>query len=306
MAKCIVTGGAGFIGSNLVDELIGRGNEVIIIDNLLTGQRKNLNPKASFYELDIRDFEKIIPLFKNIEYVFHLAAQMDVRKSVEDPIFDNSINVAGSINIFKACVLEKIKKIIFFSTGGALYGDTNKPASEEFPIKPDSPYGVHKFAAEKNLEIFFKLHGLNYAILRPANVYGPRQYKGGEGAVIAVFTYNALNDNESVVYGDGLQTRDFIYVDDIVRACIIAMENKSVDTYNIGSGVETNIVNLINVIKSITGKEFKYKNEKERSGEAKRSVLDCSKAKKMIGWRAEINIEDGIRKTLKWIEENKI
>jgi len=300
MSKCLVTGGAGFIGSNLVDKLIKRGDKVVIIDNLSTGKKEYLNPKAKFKKLDICS-SKTAEIFRRekFDYVFHLAAQIDVRKSVEDPVFDNLVNVGGSLNIYKNCSEFNVKKIIFLSTGG-VYGNVDAPVSEEAPVYFDAPYAVHKFTSEKNLEVFNKIHDLNYAILRAANVYGPRQYKGGEGAVVAVFTHNALGSKESIVYGDGQQTRDFIYVHDVAEACIKAATSDVQGVFNVSSGKEVAILNLIQVIENVTGKKFKFRHNAARPGEVRRSVLNSTKAKKLLHWSPQINLEEGIKKTIEW------
>ncbi len=303
MAKILVTGGAGFIGSNLVDALIDRGGEVVIIDNLSTGKEDYINPKAKFYKIDVcSDDVKNIFETEKPEYVFHLAAQMDVRKSVEDPVFDNKVNILGGLNIYNNAVRNNIKKIIFISTGGALYGDVKKPANEGVLPNPDSPYAVHKLASEQHLKILSNIHGIDYLILRLANVYGPRQYKGGEGAVVAVFTANAIEEKESTIFGDGKQTRDFVYVDDVVKACILSLE-KGKGVYNIGSAKAVNLFDIIESISTITKKDFKFKHAPERPEEIRDSVLSAQRAEKELGWGIEINLEDGISKTIDWFKK---
>ncbi|GAG21717.1 unnamed protein product, partial [marine sediment metagenome] len=212
-------------------------------------------------------------------------------------------NVIGSINIFKNCIKNKVKKVVFVSTGGALYGDTYKPADEKTLPNPDSPYAAHKLTAEKHLEIFNKTYGLDYVILRPSNIYGPRQYKGGEGAVIAVFTYNALNNKESIIYGDGRQTRDFVYVGDVVAACIKSMSRSCQGVFNVGIGKETNLFDLIKVIEKVVRKKFKFKHKEKRPGEVRRSMLNIDKAKKVLGWEPKISLEEGIEKTINWLDK---
>lgn len=307
MSKVLVTGGAGFIGSNLVDALINEGHEVVIVDDLSSGKKDYINPKAKFEQVDICSGQ-LSDIFsrEKFDYVFHLAAQIDVRISVEVPIFDNKVNVVGSLNVFNNCIKNNVRKIIFFSSGGAICGNTESPASEDFPPNPDSPYAVHKYAAEKNLEILYKIHHIDYAVIRPANVYGPRQYKGGEGAVVAFFTHNALHDLESSIYGDGYQSRDFVYVGDVVDLCLLSMKSNRVGAYNVSTGKETNLFELIEAIKSVTGKDFKYRHQDPRAGEVRKSVLDSNKAKQELGWQQKVSLKEGISKTIEWLKENNL
>lgn len=301
--KYLVTGGAGFIGSHLVDRLINEGHEVVIIDNLSTGKKEYINPQAKFYEIDIRD-ESLKDIFdkERPDYVFHLAAQADVRVSVAEPVKDNEINVLGSLNVFNNAFSHKVKKIIFFSTGGAIYGNVSEPAHEECLPNPDSPYAVHKYTSERLLDIFSKMHNVNYAILRPANVYGPRQYKGGDGAAIATFTYNILNDIENKIYGNGLQTRDFIYVEDIVDLAYKAIHSEKNGVFNAGTGEKANILDVINMVGQVAGKEVKYQFHPPRPGEVRDSVLDASKARQELNWEHKHNLEEGLKKTFAWLK----
>ena len=299
----MVTGGAGFIGSNLVDRLIEEKHDVVIVDDLSTGKEGYLNSQAKFYKADVCSadldsvFKKEAP-----EFAFHLAAQIDVRKSIEDPVADSRINVGGSLNVFKNCAENKIKKVIFFSTAG-VYGDLKAPAREDNPIFFDAPYGVHKYTSEKNLEVLGQIHGLDYVIFRPANIYGPRQYKGGEGAVVGVFTSNAVSGEESVLYGDGTQTRDFIYVGDVVEACLKTINNNVQDVFNISTGRETSILDLMEAIEKATGEKFKFREEPKRKGEIERSVLSSLKAKDLLGWGSKVSLEDGIAMTMEWAKQ---
>lgn len=301
MSKCLVTGGAGFIGSTLADELIKRGDEVAVIDNLSGGKKEYLNPKAKFYKIDVCSpaIGKIFQQEK-FDYVFHLAAQIDVRVSVARPEFDNKVNALGSLNVFKQGGEHQVKKVIFISTGGALYGDCLKPAAEQTLIQPVSPYAIHKYAAERYLELCRELFGLNFIVLRLANVYGPRQYKGGECGVIGVFTSNLAAGKTSVLYGDGSKTRDFVYVSDVVAACLKAMASKQGGVFNIGNGREISLNEIIMAIKKTAGKKFIFKKEPDRPGEVQRSALNSAKARKILGWRARIKLEDGISETIAW------
>ncbi|OIO52061.1 MAG: hypothetical protein AUJ11_01105 [Parcubacteria group bacterium CG1_02_44_65] len=306
MPKILVTGGAGFIGSNLVDELVKIGHRVSALDDLSTGKKEYLNPKAKFYKTDICS-PAIDKIFKRekFDYVFHLAAQIDVRESVADPEFDNKVNAMGSYRVFKNSGLNKVKKVIFISTGGALYGDCLKPATEQTLIQPLSPYAIHKYAAERYLELCGELYGLKHIVLRLANVYGPRQYKGGECGVIGIFTSNITGNRTSVLYGDGSKIRDFVYVADVVSACLKAMAAKQTGVFNIGSGREISMLQIINAIKKTAGKKFVYKKAEDRAGEVERSVLNSSRAKKILGWRAEVKLEDGIKNTIAWAMEQE-
>jgi len=303
--KILVTGGAGFIGSNLVDGLVKLGHKVCVIDNLSTGKKAYLNPKAKFYKADICS-PAIDKIFKKekFDYVFHLAAQIDVRKSVAEPEFDNKVNAMGSYRVFKNSGLNKVKKVIFISTGGALYGDCLKPATEETLIQPVSPYAIHKYAAERYLAMYGELAGLKHVILRLANVYGPRQYSGGECGVIGIFTYNIAKSRSSVLYGDGSKTRDFVYVADAVAACLKAMASGARGVFNIGNSKEISMLQIINAIKKAAGKKFVYKKEPDRPGEVQRSVLNSAKAKKILGWQARVKLADGIKNTIAWAMEN--
>lgn len=303
MSKILVTGGAGFIGSNLVDALIEANHEVIIIDDLSSGKEDYLNPKAKFYKMDVCS-DEIAEIFRKElpEYVFHLAAQINAPASLSEPVLDGKINVLGSLNVFQNCIDCRVNKIIFMSSGGAIYGDTNEPADENFKLNADNLYGVHKFTIEKDLELLGKHFRVDHVILRPANVYGPRQYKGGEGAVVAVFTANGLNGEESTLFGDGSQTRDFVYVGDLVKACLLSLEDGTKGVYNIGTGQKTNLLDLIQAIEKVLGKNIKIKQAEKRKGDVQNSVLDSRKIKSDKNWSAETSLEEGVAKTIDWLK----
>jgi UDP-glucose 4-epimerase len=291
--RAVVTGGAGFIGSHVVDALVARGDEVTVIDDLSTGQRENVNPAASLVEQDIRE-----PFDIEADTVFHLAAQADVVTSVERPTFDAEVNVIGLLRVLEAA---GDAQVVFTSTGGAIYGECERPAREDDPRQPLSPYGTSKLAGEEYLATWNRLHGARHVALRLANVYGPRQQPTLEGGVIAIFLNRMGAGEETLVYGDGLQSRDFVHVSDVARSLLAAVGAKP-GVYNIGTGVDTNIVDLHALCRRATGTEGEPTFADPRPGEILRSVLDPSAAARELGWRAEVDLEEGLRKT--W-EESK-
>lgn len=305
--KILITGGAGFIGSNVVDGYISLGHEVAIIDNFLTGKRENVNISAKLYEGDLRDKDFVNFVLGDFgpDIVNHHGAHIDVRKAVEMPLLDAEINVLGSINLFNASVKNRVKRIIFASTGGALYGEPKTlPAKEDIPVNPLSPYGVSKYCAENYLNYFKKLYGIERVILRYANVYGPRQDPLGEAGVVAIFTGRILNNEKPIIYGDGNQTRDYIYVEDVVKANILALDGKE-GTYNIGTSIETSVNDLLKMFSKIINKEIQPLYLPPRIGEVQRISLDVSKAKEELGFMPEFSLEDGINKTIEWYKINK-
>jgi UDP-glucose 4-epimerase len=305
LAKILVTGGAGFIGSNVADNFVSLGHKIVIVDNLSTGFRENINPRAKFYKVDIRS-KKIEEIFKKekIEALCHHAAQIDVRKSVEDPIHDARINIEGTLNLLSNCIKYKTKKVIFGSTGGALYGEQDYfPADEKHPERPLSPYGIAKLAIEKYLYFYKEVFGLNYISLRYANVYGPRQNPWGEAGVVAIFTQKLLSGEEAIINGDGKQTRDFVYVKDVVKANLLALDYPESDFFNIGTGIENDVNTIFKLLRQKTGSKQKEIHKPGKPGEQKRSVLDCSKAKKLLGWSPKYSLENGLEETVKYYRE---
>lgn len=300
--KILVTGGAGFIGSWIVDRLISRGDEVIIIDNLSTGKERNINKSAKFYKLDIQD-PKIEEIFKTnkIDIVNHHAAQIDVRKSVIDPILDININVIGGINLLKLCVKYNVKKFIFASSGGTVYGEQNfYPTAEDHPTKPISPYGINKLTIEHYLHYYYTIHNLNYISLRYANIYGPRQDPFGEAGVVAIFINKILSKKQPIINGDGEQTRDYTYIDDVVDANILAMNSDAIGVFNIGTGIETSVNKLFSIILDIMKVNVKEIHGPPKEGEVRRSCLDYTQAKKILNFNPKIEIKDGIKKTVEY------
>jgi len=309
--KTLVTGGAGFIGSHLVDKLIEKGHQVVVIDNLSTGKKENLNPRAKFYKEDISS-PKISRIFdkEKIEAVFHLAAQIDVRKSVKEPIEDAKINILGSLNLIQNFIILKAKykipntKFIFASSGGAIYGDTDViPTPETYSEKPESPYGIAKLTIEKYLHFYKKTYNLNYAVLRLANVYGPRQNSKGEAGVVAIFCDKMLKNEEVVINGDGGQSRDFVFVNDVVNAALLSLEQEKSDIYNIGTGKETNINDIFKKIKQLTSSNCQEIHGPAKSCEQKRSCLDSSNARQKLTWEPKYELYKGLRERTAWFKE---
>ena len=306
--RCLVTGGAGFIGSNLVDALVARGDEVTIVDDLSTGRRENLEQAlaggASLAELDIRDGAALLDLTREArpQAIFHLAAQIDVRKSVEDPAFDASINVGGTALVLDAARAAGSPRVVFVSTGGAIYGEGDGqalPLDERAPIAPLSAYGQSKFAAEGYLALYERLYGLPGVSLRLGNVYGLRQDPLGEAGVIAIFCGRLEAGERPTVYGDGTQTRDYIYVDDVVSAVLAAAESEASGAINIGTGIETDVLELAARLGELGGRDdFEPEFAPPRTGEVQRIVLDPGLAERELGWRAQTGLAEGLRLTL--------
>ena len=298
--KILVTGGAGFIGSNLASALVEADHNVVIIDDLSTGKPANIPPKARFHEMNISSpvVDKIFEREK-FDVVFHLAAQMDVRRSVENPGNDAEINILGGINLLQSSVRHGIKKFIFSSTGGAIYGEQDYfPADEKHPLNPLSPYGISKLAFEKYLYFYNIQHGLPYVALRYANVYGPRQNSEGEAGVVAIFCERLLKRKKAVVYGDGLQTRDFVYVADVVKANLLALQYDGSDLFNVGTGIEIDINTIFEKIKAATGSDQERVNEEAMPGEQRRSCIAYEKIAGKLGWSPGVGLDDGIEKTV--------
>ena len=304
--KILVTGGAGFIGSWVADAYINEGHQVLILDNLSTGVRENIPQAAEFVEGDITErstVENIISTFKP-DIVNHHAAQIDVRKSLEDPMFDAGVNIVGSLNLLESSVKNNVKKFVFASTGGAIYGEPEDiPADESTPPMPISPYGTSKYAVEKYLQYYRAIHSLDYVSLRYANVYGPRQNPHGEAGVIAIFCNRILSAEDCLVFGDGEQTRDYVYAGDVARANVLALEGKE-GSYNIGTEVETSVNGLIDELKNASSRDFNVKYMEPRAGEVQSISLDVKLAGSVLGWKPETYLPQGMKNTWLWFKES--
>jgi len=306
--RCLVTGGAGFIGSNLVDSLLARGDEVTVVDDLSTGRMDNLRDavakEVNFIEIDIRDREQLAGMgaSKEPEAVFHLAAQIDVRKSLADPFFDAAVNVGGTANVLEMARQAECERVVFISTGGAIYGEGEGqqiPLAEGAPIAPMSVYGQSKYAAEGYLALYERLYGLSGVSLRLGNVYGPRQDPLGEAGVIAIFCGLLKEGGQPTVFGDGTQTRDYIYVGDVVSAALAAAESEVTGPVNIGTGKETSVLELVEALRKLGGRDdFEPEFAPARAGEVQRIAIDAGRAERELGWRAEVGLDEGLRVTL--------
>jgi UDP-glucose 4-epimerase len=299
--KILVTGGAGFIGSHVVDAFVAAGHEVAVVDNLATGDAGRVNPAASFHGVDLRS-SRLARVFEveRPQVVAHLAAQPAVARSVADPIFDASVNILGALHLLECCRRSGVRRIIYSSTGGAAYGDTGSlPTSEERPPRPASPYGVAKIAVEHYLHAWERIHGLAAVSLRYANVYGPRQDPHGECGVVAIFCRRLLTGQPAVIHGDGEQTRDYVYVEDVAAVNVRALERPEVrGPVNIGTGVETSVNRLYRILARAAGVGGAPAYGPPRPGEQRRSCLDPARAARLLGWAPTVSLEDGLARTL--------
>ncbi len=306
--KILITGGAGFIGSHITDAVIDAGMEAVVLDNLFTGKKENLNPRAKFYLADIRhkDISDIFATEKP-DIVCHQAAQVSVRNSVEDPAQDAGINVVGSINVIDNCRKFGVQKIIFASSGGAIYGEQEKfPAPEEHPARPESPYGAAKLSVEHYLYIYKRVFGLKYVALRYSNVYGPRQDPFGEAGVVAIFTAKMLSGNTPFINGDGGQTRDYVYVKDVVQANMLAFRDGAEGPFNVGTGIETDVNLLYELIRERTGYTGGNEHCPAKAGEQYRSVLDCARIKSALGWKQRYGLDEGLKETVEYFRQKAV
>lgn len=304
----LVTGGAGFIGSHIVDALVKKNMNVVVVDDLSSGRSSNVNAKAKFHKCSIAS-SQMVDLLKEVkpDVLFHCAAQVNLRNSLIDPPSDAHTNIMGTINILHTAASIGVKKVIYSSTGGALYPETAKlPASEAVLPEPSSPYGISKRAAEMYVHYEYQIHGLPYVILRYANVYGPRQNAKGEAGVISIFSERMANGAPISIFGTGKQTRDYVYVEDVVRANMLAMTSSCQGTYNIGTGKQTSVNTLFKQLKTLTRYPLQATYEPAIPGEMLRSCLSAKKAKKELGWEPKTTLESGLKKTVKWFTQSSL
>jgi UDP-glucose 4-epimerase len=302
--KILVTGGAGFIASHVVDAYLGAGHEVVVVDNLSTGRRENLNPKATFVELDLQH-PSLEGIFRAnaFDVVNHHAAQIDVRRSVEDPSFDATTNIVGGIRVYELARKHGVKKIIFASTGGAIYGEQDYfPADEEHPARPISPYGIAKLSNEKYLYYYKEVYGIDHVVLRYANVYGPRQNPHGEAGVVAIFCNKLVGGGKPIINGDGLQSRDYIFVADVVKANVMALQYQGTAIFNVGTGVENDVNKIFRVLCNTLNPHCSEQRGPAKLGEQKRSVVSYAKIERTLGWKPTVAIDEGLRITANWFK----
>ena len=305
--KILVTGGAGFIGSHVVDAYIAAGHEVAVLDNFSTGQQGNVNPSAAVHHVDVREQSKVAGMVASFrpDIVNHHAAQSEVPKSVADPAYDAHVNILGGLNLLKACVDNSVRKFIFISTGGALYGEPDVvPADEDHPVRPLSPYGTSKYAFEQYLGTYQRTFGLNYTVLRYANIYGPRQdFHAEEGRVVAIFASRMLMGKPATIDGDGTQSRDMLYVGDVATANLAALDKGAGGTFHISTGIPVTVNDIFRKLALLTEYKLEPRFGPSRKGDVYRIALDNSRALEQLGWRPQITIEEGLRLTVDYFRE---
>jgi len=304
--RILVTGGAGFIGSNVVDRFVELGHDVAVFDNLSSGVREFVNPRARFFHADLTDEKAVDACVADFrpDLVDHHAAQIDVRKSVEDPVLDARTNILGALQLLMSCTRHGVRKFVYASTGGALYGEGRTlPATEDHPINPESPYGASKHALEHYLYLWKLLHGLDYTVLRYPNVYGPRQNPHGEAGVNAIFIGMMLHGKRPRIFGTGDQVRDYLYVGDVVDANVIALEKGGGEMVNLGTGVGTSVNDIVRELNAILGSRLDPIYEAARAGEVQRITLDATRARNVLGWAPRVSFHDGLARTVAWSRE---
>ncbi len=306
MTSVLVTGGAGFIGSHVVEELVDRGYDVTVVDNLRNGDPDNLSnvsDEINFKRMDVTDPVALGSVMSDVDVVIHLAAQTNVRYSMECPWDDMRANVVGTLNVAVQAARHGVERIVYSSSGGAVYGEPRYlPVDEEHPTEPVSNYGVSKLTGEHYLRVQAEEAGFDYVVLRYANVYGPRQDPSGEAGVIPIFLERALRGEPLIVFGDGEQTRDFVYVEDVARVTADCVE-KGEGVYNIGTGKETSVNEIVDMVRAVVGKDVEVVYEDPRPGEVRRIYLDVSKAEEELGFKPEVGLKEGIRRTFEWLKE---
>lgn len=298
----LITGGAGFIGSHIVDAFLSAGDKVVVMDDLSTGKREHVNARTIFYHVDVCSPEaRDIVAKERPDILSHHAAQIDVRASVEDPLFDLRVNVGGLINLVEAGRKVGLKKVIMASSGGTVYGEQEVfPATEDHPTRPISPYGLNKLACEQYLFYYEKQYGLSWVALRYANIYGPRQNPHGEAGVVAIFAEKLLKGETPVINGDGLQTRDYVFVEDAVAANLLALRDEAHGAYNVGTGVETDVNTIFRALREITGSRCEERHGHAKLGEQIRSCLSAGLIERELGWHSTVLLPDGLRRTVDW------
>jgi UDP-glucose 4-epimerase len=300
--RVVVTGGAGFIGSHLTDGVLARGGRVTVVDDLSSGRAERLDRRVELVTASVTDGGRLreLVLGREPEVIFHLAAQIDVRRSVSDPVADAEVNVLGTINVLESARAVGAR-VVLASTGGAIYGMTAPiPSSEQVAPRPQAPYGTAKFCAEQYLELYNRLHGTRHSALRLGNVYGPRQDPAGEAGVVAIFCGLAVRGLRPTIFGDGTQTRDYVYVGDVVEAFLLAAASEQAGTWNIGTGTETSVLRLAELVGEAAGRPFEPRFEAARPGEMNRSALDASVAAQVLDWKPQTSLADGIRAAYAW------
>ena len=304
--KVLVTGGAGFIASHVVDAYVAAGHEVVVLDNLSTGKREYVNPSARFVEADVTDAEKLRAVIEHErpEVINHHAAHIQVGNSVKHPQFDATVNILGILNLMEAAKDVGVKKIIFASTGGAMYGNKQTPFTEEMKEEPVSPYGVSKRSSELYLNYYHEQYGIPYTVLRYANVYGPRQNPHGESGVIAIFSEMIAQGKAPVINGDGTHTRDYVYIDDVARANVLALESTFVGALNIGTARDISTNDVFRLVVKEFGTDLQEVHGEERPGEQVTSSLSYAKAQQILGWQPTVKFEDGVHRVVEWYKEH--
>ena len=307
--RILVTGGAGFIGSNVVDRFVELGHEVGVFDDLSTGFREFVHPRAKFYAGDLADataIERCVADFRP-ELVDHHAAQIDVRQSVSDPQRDARVNILGSIGMLQACTRHGVRKVVYASTGGALYGEGRQlPATEDHPVNPEAPYGASKHTVEHYLYIWKLLHGLDFTVLRYPNVFGPRQNPHGEAGVNAIFIGLMLEGKRPRIFGDGNAVRDYLFVSDVVDANVLALDKGSGEMLNLGTGIGTSVNDIVRELKLLIGFREDAIHAAPRPGEVQRIYLDASRARRVLGWEPRVEFTEGLRRTVEWTRQHPL